>query len=131
MFSCKGGYAKVKSFMHQVDDTLVQTMTTITDITGKIKAIEGDPTVMEIEAIIPKGSEYEATFNTAIDKLSTNVSTGLSVAERIVALLAGKTTDAKDGDLLKLASVATAVQDSRYTQHTYDTAVQVHIEGLK
>lgn len=128
---CPGGLAKLKDFVHKVDDTLQKSIAEITVITGKIKAIEADPSVQQIVDIIPNGSSYEAVFNAAVDRLAAGATAGLSVAEKIVSWLEGKTEDARDADLLKLASVATAIYDDRYSQHTYDTAVQVHIEGLK
>lgn len=128
---CKGGRAKVNAFMHLVDDSLISVMTTVTDVTGKIKAIEGYPTVQQIEDIIPNGHVYATVFDNAVDAVAGVVTGALTVAEKIAAALAGKTQDGKDGELLKIASKATAIADGRYKQHTYDTAVQVHLEGLK
>jgi phosphoribosylformylglycinamidine (FGAM) synthase-like enzyme len=131
MSFCKGGFTAVKSFMHKVDEALINTMTVVTDITGEIKSLEGDATVIQIESLIPNGSAYAAAFATAVDKLSAGVEAGLSFAEKFVHLLAGQSEDSKDATLLKIASLATAAQDQRYPQHLYDTAVQVHLEGLK
>lgn len=129
---CKGGFDKARHFMNLIDAGLIETMHAVTTITGKIKAIEGDPTVQAIEAIIPNGSAYVAVFDAAVDRLSGAAQAGLSVAEKIVSLIAGKAEDTKDAMLLKLASTTTAITDgNRYDQHTYDTATQVHIEGLK
>lgn len=132
MSFCSGGFAKVKDFMHKVDDDLVSVMNKVTDVTGKIKAIEGNPTVEVIVSFIPYGTEVEGYLNKAIDLLLNGGNAALSLAQKIVAYLDGATPDAKDGKLVKLAQVATAAADgNQQKQSFYDTAVQVHLEGLK
>lgn len=132
MAFCSGGFAKVKDFMHKVTDELTKVMTEITDVTGKIKAIEGESTVQAIVAALPIGSVIEGYLNQGMDLLVSSGNTALSLAEKIQAWLDGSTPDAKDAKLVKLAQVSTAIADNKqHPQSFYDTAVQVHIEGLK
>lgn len=132
MAFCKGGFSKVKDFMHKVTNALTTVMEDITKVTGVIKAIEGNPTVEAIVAAIPLGTQIEKWIDEGLATLVSIDQAGLSLAEKITAWLEGQTPDAKDGMLLKLASKATAIaDDNTHPQSFYDTAVQVHIEGLK
>lgn len=132
MAFCSGGFAKVKDFMHKVTDELTKVMAEITDVTGKIKAIEGNPSVAAIVALIPSGSLIEGYLNSGMDLLNTYGNEAVSLADKIVAYLDGVTPDLKDAKLVKLAQVSTAIADNKqHPQSFYDTAVQVHIEGLK
>lgn len=132
MAFCKGGFSKVKDFLHKVTDTLEKLMITITDVTGKIKAIEGNPTVEAIVAAVPLASTIEGYLNAGLEALVKADSAAISFAEKLAAWLENETQDAKDMKLVKLAQKATAIADNeQHPQSFYDTAVQVHIEGLK
>lgn len=129
---CAGGFAKVKSFLEKISEALATVIADITIVTGKIKAIEGDLTIEGIIAAIPGGSAIEGYLNSALDILLKVATEGQTLDQRLLAYLDGKTPDAQDGDLVKLAQVATAIADGKqHPQSFYDTAVQVHIEGLK
>jgi len=132
MAFCKGGFGAVKSFLQKIDSVLESLINDITIVTGKIKAIEGDPTIEAIIAAIPGGSAIEGYLNDALDILFKATTEADTVDKKILEYLTGLTPDAADGKLVKLAQVATAVADGKqHPQSFYDTAVQVHIEGLK
>lgn len=133
MSFCKGGFAKVKDFMKKVTPELEIIMGKITDVTGKIKAIEGNPLAEAIVAAIPIGSEIEGYLNKAMDIIVTGGEKVISCAEKITAWLENETEAGKDMKLVKLAQVSVNIADAdqQHSQSFYDTAVQVHIEGLK
>lgn len=129
---CAGGFAKVKSFLLKISEELTTIINDITIVTGKIKAIEGDPTIEAIIAAIPAGSKIEGYLNDGLDILLKGATAAQTLDQKLIDWLTGQTPDAKDGLLVKLASVATAIADGKqHPQSFYDTAVQVHIEGLK
>jgi hypothetical protein len=125
---CKNGLEAVRKLWKGIDDTLETVIDEVIDITGKIKAIEGNPTVEFIISLIPQGSEIEAWANAAIDKIIVVSGEVKTVAEKITAWLDGKTELEKNADLLKLASTMTAVaHGNKQPEHFYDSAVQLHI----
>lgn len=132
MSFCPKGVAQIKSFLDKVETLDQKLIPEITDITGKIKAVEGSPTVEAIVAIIPNGSTYENVLNTAMDKIVPALQTVGDLATKIYQWLSGKTDLESNGNLFKLASTAVAEADgNKQSESTYDTAVQTHIEGLK
>ena len=135
MSLCKSGLAAIRKFYDHVTPELEAIVNDITTITGKIKALETDPTVEAIVAIIPAGSTYEAAFNKALDLIDLTANTTKTVAEKIGAWLAAKTPLEINADLLKLASVATSVADTVKdpikTESFFDTLVQNSIISLK
>lgn len=134
---CKGGFSKVKDFLSKVTPQLENIIHQTTEWTGKIKALEADPTVDAIEQTIPAASTLVGYANKAIDIIVGIEQNGLSLAAKISDWLSGLSETARDANLVKLAQVTTAVQaqaegaSQETHQSFYDTAVQVHIEGLK
>lgn len=132
MAFCKGGFAAVKNFLQKIDDTLTTVIADITVVTGKIKAIEATLTAEGIIAAIPGGSNIEAWLNEALDVLYKASTTAKTFDEKLIEWIGAATPKAQDAAIVKLASVATAIADKQqHPQSFYDTAVQVHIEGLK
>lgn len=132
MSFCQGGFAKVKNFLEKISEALTTIITDITVVTGKIKAIEGDLTVEGIIAAIPGGSAIEGYLNDGLDILFKTATGAQTLDQKLLEWLGGETGDAQDGKLVKLAQVSTAIADGKqHPQSFYDTAVQVHIEGLK
>lgn len=132
MSFCAGGFSAVKKFLQKIDDVLSTLINDITIVTGKIKALESDPTVEAIIAAIPAGSAIEGYLNSALDILFKATTEADTIDKKILEYLNSDTPDAMDGKIVKLAQVATAVADNQqHPQSFYDTAVQVHIQGLK
>lgn len=133
MSFCKGGYAAVKSFLQKIDDVLATAITDITLITEKIKAIEDTLSSAGIIQAIPSGTSAETWLNQALDILLNGAGLAKTFDEKLIGWLSIETTSkARDAKIVKLAQVAVAVSDNQqHPQSFYDTAVQVHIEGLK
>ncbi len=123
---------KIKQFLDKVEQIDEKVIDEVTDITGKIKSYESNPTVQFVVSLIPNGSTYEAAFNSAIDKIVPALQKLGSFAEKLESWLEGKSELEKNGNLLKLAATTVAEHDNnQHNESLYDTAVQTHIEGLK
>jgi ABC-type bacteriocin/lantibiotic exporter with double-glycine peptidase domain len=132
MAFCSTGFSKAKQFLSQIDGTLETIIEKTTDYTAKIKAIEGTLTVAAIVAAVPVASEVEGYINKGLDVIIGVEQGAKSLAEKLATWLDGKTEADKNGSLVKLASVATAIaHDNQHTESFYDTAVQTHVYGLK
>lgn len=133
---CKGGLKAVKNIVHHITDELEKIIEVVTDITGKIKALEASPAVEAILAIIPGGSAAEAWFNTALDELTAGLIKGDTLALKIQAWLDSfDSVPAKNAGVFKLASLASKAADQQpdtgKTESFYDSAVQLHVMELK
>lgn len=132
MAFCKGGFSAVKSFLQKIDSVLESLINDITVVTGKIKALEGNLTIQAIISAIPMGTAIEGYLNEALDILYKATVEADTIDKKILEYLNSDTPDLQDGKLVKLAQVAVAVADGKqHPQSFYDTATQVHIEGLK
>lgn len=136
MAFCKGGLAAVRNIVKHIDDVLEKVIEEITIVTGKIKALEANPTVEAIIAFIPGGSAIEGFINKGIDELTGVVDDAKSVADKILEWLgAFKTESEKNAGVFKLASLAAKAADSKpaadKTESFYDSAVQLHIMSVK
>lgn len=132
MSFCQGGFKAVHSFMKKIDDALTTVITDITIVTGKIKDAEASLTGQIIINAIPNGGNMATWLNSALDILYKASTTAQTFDEKLLEWIKPDTPDAKDAKLVKLASVATAVADNKqHPQSFYDTAVQVHVMGLK
>ena len=132
MAFCKGGFGAVKSFLQKIDSVLESLINDITVVTGKIKAIEGDLTIQAIIAAIPYGTAIEGYLDKGLALLYTATTAADTLDKKILEWLDGELPDAIDGKLVKLAQMSVAVGDNKqHPQSFYDTATQVHIQGLK
>lgn len=136
MAFCKGGLAAVKKIVHHITDELEKIIEFVTEITGKIKALEASPAVEAILAIIPGGHVAEAWFNTALDELTGGLIKADTLAEKIQAWLDSFDTEpAKNAGIFKLASLAAKAADTKPDpskgESFYDSAVQLHVMDLK
>lgn len=130
MAFCQKGWATVKDLLHHITPVLDTIISGITDITGRIKALEGTITVQALVGIIPGGSLYEAELNSAMDVLVPTLQTVGGVTDKIAAWLDGKSSLEINSNLVKLAAVAAkhsdAIPDAVKTESFYDAAVQIH-----
>ena len=135
MSICKSGFAAIRKFYDHVTPELETIAGDVIAITGKIKALESNPTVEAIVAIIPEGSTYEAAFNKAIDLIDTGVVATLSVSEKISDWLHEQSPLLVNAVLVKLASVTTSIADTVNdpvkTEAFYDTLIQNTIVSAK
>lgn len=132
MAFCKGGLKAVKNIVHHITDELENVIEIVTDITGKLKALEASPAVEAIIAIIPGGHKAEAWINKAIDELTGGLNSAETLAEKIAAWLDTFDTEpAKNAGVFKLASLAAKAADTKPDaskgESFYDSAVQLHI----
>lgn len=132
MAFCKGGLAAVRNIVHHIDDDLEIVIEKVTDVTGKIKAIEQNAIVSDLIALIPNGSEIEGWLNTAIDTITGVAQETKTVADKIAAWLNTLATEpAKNAGIFKLASLAVKAADinpsTEKTESFYDSAVQLHV----
>lgn len=134
MSFCSKSFPKIKDFVSKITAEVESAMVVVIDYTSKIKALEMGAGVQAIEAAIPIAGEVGIWIRAALNAI-TGVATGVkSDAEAIHDYLSTAKTDiAKDGLLVKLAQVAVASSGAApgEKQSFFDTAVQVHIEGLK
>jgi len=131
MAFCSGGLAAIRKIWNNISPELETIVEDVTAITGKIKALETNPTVEAIVAIIPAGSVIEAGLNKAIDLITGAIAVEQNVAQKITDWLNGKTTLQANADLLKLASTTVAqldpAPDPNKTESTYDSIVQLRV----
>lgn len=132
MAFCKGGLKAVKNIVHHITDELENVIEIVTNITGKLKALEASPAVEAIIAIIPGGHAAESWINAAIDELTGGLNSAETLAEKIAAWLDTFDTEpAKNAGIFKLASLASKAADTKPDaskgESFYDSAVQLHI----
>lgn len=136
MALCEGGLAKIRDLWHHVTPELTDIITKTTEVTGKIKALEANPTVDAIVKVIPYGTEVEGWLNKGIDAVVKIEQGAKNLAEKISAWLDGKTELESNGNLLKLANATTQAghaETGQAVQHEsfYDSAIQLHIIATK
>ena len=135
---CVNGIKAAKKILSQVDDTLENIIANeVLPITGAIKKLESNLVVNVIISLIPAGSTIEKAINIAIDGV-TKVEAILKAPDFHTKLklfiedLEGYVSSAKNGILIKLASLASAFLDgSRYPESTYDLVVQGTVVAAK
>lgn len=136
MAFCKNGLKAVKNIIHHITDELENVIEIVTDITGKLKALEGSAAVEDIIAIIPGGHAAEAWINSAIDELTGGLNAADTLAKKIADWLDTFTTEpARNAGLFKLASLATkagdAKPDASKGESFYDSGIQLHVMEMK
>ena len=131
MAFCKKGAAALHDFLTKVKG-LEPILEKFVDFTGEIKKLPGNPTVQQIDALIPNDSKLQQSFDVALALIIKGAGLLGSFASELSNWLKDKTEMERNANLFKLASVATAVADEhKHSESFYDTATQVHIEGLK
>lgn len=136
MSICTKGLGVVRNLLHHITPVLEAVIAKITDITGKIKALEANPNVEAIVEMIPLGSEIEGYLNKGLDILTGVDNQVLTFAEKLKAWLDGfATVHEKNAGVFKLASISTkvadTVPDATKTESFYDSAVQLNIMSNK
>ena len=144
MSFCPNALPVVKNILAQITDFLVKAVAEITAITAGIKALELNPTVEALIALIPNGSTYEGYFNTALNVLNGTANTAESFIENLQAWINTYATPAElNRGLLALASETVKAADVANQVTTgvsaiapkkdsfYDYVVLSHILGIK
>jgi hypothetical protein len=132
MALCTGAMSAIRKLWFAISPALESIIANITKYTGLIKALETNLTVIAIVAIVPRGSEIEATLNRALDTITGVVNVVDSFAVKLNKWLAGKTQINVNSDLFKLASTASKLDHvasgaTALPENFYDSAVQLHI----
>lgn len=132
---CKRGISVISDFMKKLEP-VEKILTAIIAVTGEIKAILNSATVQQIEAVLAANPKLRKYFHDALVLILGIDIEVEALATTIHGWLKDKTEYEKNADLFKLASVATGVAHAAETgelhgESFYDTAIQVHVAGLK
>ena len=135
MAFCKGAMATIKHFWSQVTPELEVILEKVTQYTKIVKDLEQSPTIEMIIHAIPGGSEAERILNAALDEINGVTDVVHSFADKLTDWLASYATSTElEGGLLKLASVAVAIEDPNTGDKTnifYDVVTLAQIADDK
>lgn len=130
---CKNIGRTLYKAMHDVDERVLSVADEVILITGRIKALNDNPILADIEEALGIGSPVHNWIDNALFKIFKIALTGKTLAEKFKQLLDEQPTElAKNGSLLKIASVATSLGDGRgLHESTYDQAATIAIARAK
>jgi Trp operon repressor len=127
------GVSAIRKVYNEISSELGVIIAEINKVTGEIKALELNPTVAAIVAIIPGGSAVEGYINTAITEITGVTDVVKTVAEKLSEWL-GKSPTTLDlnSKLIKISSMAAKAADLGLgnpvkPESTYDSAVQLRV----